>query len=101
MEAYGVRPHLSHMEAVIGREGDAPARAVEGRVPGSLEDAVGQALDAECVDVLQPHQRPGCPVQVLGSRQLLLHLLEASMECCRVGKRYGGSKQNSEVQPPL
>ena len=71
------------MEAVIGGEGDAPAGAVEGWAAGtgSLEDAVGHALDTECVDVLQPHQRPGCPVQILGSRQLLLHLLEAGMEC--------------------
>lgn len=78
-----VHPHLAHMEAVIGREGDAPAGAVEGWAAGagSLEDAVGHALDAECVDVLQPHQCPGSTVQVLGSRQLLLHLLEASMEC--------------------
>lgn len=71
------------METVIGGEGDAPARAVEGRSAGAswLEDAVGHALDAERVDVLQPHQCPGCPVQVFGSRQLLLHLLEAGMEC--------------------
>ena len=81
--AYGARPHLAHVEAVVGGEGDAPAGAVEGRSAGagSLEDAVGHALDAERVDVLQPHQCPGSPIQVLGSRQLLLHLLEASMEC--------------------
>lgn len=70
------------MEAVVGREGHAPAGAVEGRArgPGALEDAVGQALDAEPVHVLQPHQRPRRPVQVLGARQLLLHLLEAIVE---------------------
>lgn len=75
------------MEAVVSREGGAPPGAVEGRVPGSLEDAAGQAPDAEGVDILQPHQCPGRPLQILGSRQLLLHLAEASMECCSVGKR--------------
>lgn len=81
--ADGVCPHLAHMEAVIGREGDAPAGAVEGwpASTGSLEDAIGHALDAERVDVLQPHQCPGSPVQILSSGQLLLHLLEAGMEC--------------------
>lgn len=94
MEARGALPHLSHMEAVVGRQGDAPAGAVEGRVPGSLEDAAGQALDAECIHVLQPHQCPGCPIQVLSSRQLLLHLPEASMECCRVGKTSRGCNRS-------
>lgn len=82
MGGHVAHPHLAHMEAIIGGEDDVPDRAVEGRAAGTgpLEDAVGQALDTKCIDILQPHQRPGSTVEVLSSRQLLLHLLEASME---------------------
>lgn len=74
------------MEAVICREGEKPAGAVQVGDRGAgdpLKDASGKALHVEHVHVLQPHQGPCCSLKVLEGWQVLLHLLEAILQSCK------------------
>lgn len=51
-----------------------------------LKDPTGQALDIEHVHILQPHEGPGRPLQVLKGWEVFLHLFKTILQGCKMQK---------------